>query len=172
MAKSGFQSTVTNPNVAYAGDYVGAKSAMSGLVILGKISSGAVAVSSFVWSIANTDTVVQVKGANTIIAGFVARSQSTPFASSAFEDGNSLSIKDKSLVEIVAKGTMYTTATSLNGGGLFNIGDSVYSDVNGLVTVSTLNPGLGYTDTGFKVIATSIFNATGNLIAISNVRSA
>jgi hypothetical protein len=178
---AGFQSSVTFPAVAFAGDWFGEPLYNSGKGYIVDSTSSGQAIGTFCWGLVgnNNSQITPFKGSNTQIAGFVVREQTSSWVGTNVDLGYNTTIAPGQSCTVIQNGSFYAIAASLNGGGVIVAGDIlVLNDTTGVLysqTSATIPS--GYTQiTGYKVINAapgeySTDNTTTNLVVISNVLS-
>jgi hypothetical protein len=190
---AGFQQSVYYPNVAYAGDYFGLPpyNPTNGYIVDANSYNGGILIGTFAWGLAgslNNSQVTQIKGSNTMLAGFAVRAQDGVWADANVPFGYSMLVPATRQIQIAPKGSFYAVAPSLNGGGVIVQGDIILvNNTTGALasqTSSTIPSGYTQAITGgvawtvINVAPTSqtasgypINNAgvTANLVVISNI---
>lgn len=168
------QGNVTSPNCGYPGDPWGTFVINQGLVQGRTVTGGGIRIGTFCWGVSGTTNIVQLKGSNTQLGGFVIRAENTTIPWADTLTGYSMVVNDGQTANFVKSGTFLAAVTSLNAGGTVAPNNKVYSkDSDGSVCVSTAAAGLGYTDTGWIVTKTNPapVNYAGTVVVISNQQS-
>ncbi len=164
-----FQSSVQNVPNATIGDFAlgfGITSVYNTLARRVQDSAG-INIGTFCFYLATDNNfLVQAKGTNTVLAGFVFRDNSNTWNQAITVPAN-LNIANGSNIAIATRGAFWTTLTEVVGAGTTaTFGDVVYvNDTDGTI-VTGVTVETGYTKTNWKVASQS--TAIGGLMIITN----
>jgi hypothetical protein len=137
-----------------------------------------VVIGNYCWGISTgtttTNTVTNVKGTNTLDAGFVVRSQSTPMPNSAATFGYSMNIDAGYHVTIISQGSLINEVL-IAAGHTLALGDLIYvSKLTGQAGVG-FGADTDYVATDFKLVklmpTVPLVNSLATACVISNVET-